>query len=73
MIQIYSYAIRNTEIKKIKFAILSLTSMSSLIGNTFILIFGNLTPLAISQLVSRKDVSASFTVSEHDSDNQLQH
>lgn len=29
--------------------------------------------LYISQLVSRKDVSASFTVTEPDSDNQLQH
>lgn len=46
MIQIHSCAIRNTEIIKIKSAILSLKSMSSLIGNTFILISGNLTPFS---------------------------
>ena len=32
--------------KKIKFAILSLKSLSNLIGNTFILISGNLTPFS---------------------------
>lgn len=46
IIQIYSCVIRNIKIKKNRVAILSLKSLSNLIGNTFILISGNLSPFS---------------------------
>ena len=45
MIQIYSCVIRNIKIKN-QVAIVSLKSLSNLIGNTFILISGNLSPFS---------------------------
>lgn len=45
MIQIYSCVIRNIKIKN-QVAILSLKSLSNLIGNTLILISGNLSPFS---------------------------